>query len=481
MTVITGKIEDSGGTGLTGTLRVTLDGPLVDTSDTPDAVQLPQSKDFVIAGGTVNITLTESATKNLTYRFEFFTTQTKNSYYFADGGLYTGPKHFWNNNWYTGPTHTADSKLLYEQVETQTQTLLDFHAIVPNVATCEFASLVPTGITTDILDTSLRRLAELLTDNSDYAEALRGGPRFKGDYAAETYYRYGDCVSYGGSTWIYINFLPAAGQTPSEANSLYWQYGAKKGDAGGTGGQNTAYDPTGWSGAMWAPTANVLRNIIETLAPKNSPAFTGEPTAPTQLLTDETAKLATTLYVANKISDRLTNLTFATQANSDNSTSPATTGFVKNVFHRYSLLVGSFASGTQGGSAASGIQTRALNTIIINSGDIVNLAGNIFTLRPGTYRIRASAPAYAVGVHRTFLWNVTGSTRVLNGDSAASNTVYPTLTRSVVTGTFTITANTGFELRHYCQSAFASTGLGIAAGEAGVNEIYASVELWRLD
>ncbi len=481
MTVIAGKIEDSGGTGLTGTLRVTLDGPLVDTSDTPDAVQLPQSKDFVIAGGTVNITLTESATKNLTYRFEFFTTQTKNSYYFADGGLYTGPKHFWNNNWYTGPTHTADSKLLYEQVETQTQTLLDFHAIVPNVATCEFASLVPTGITTDILDTSLRRLAELLTDNSDYAEALRGGPRFKGDYAAETYYRYGDCVSYGGSTWIYINPSPAAGQTPSEANPLYWQYGAKKGDPGGTNGQDTAYDPTGWDGAMWAPTANVLRDVIETLAPKASPALSGNPTVPTQPTTDETTKVASTLYVANKISDRLANITFTTQANTDSTTKPATTAFVKSVFHRYSLLVGTFASGTQGGSAVSGIQVRVINTISVNAGDIVNLANNVFTLRPGTYRIRASAPAFTVGTHRVFLWSVTGSSRILNGDCASSSTVYPSMTRSTVTGIFTIAANTDFELRHYCQSAFATSGLGVATGEASVNETYAVVELWRLD
>ncbi|NJR37748.1 MAG: hypothetical protein HC781_01580 [Leptolyngbyaceae cyanobacterium CSU_1_4] len=278
MTQIVGTIEDSGGVGLTGILRVSLDSLMVDGSSTPDALLTGEPRDFAIANGVVNIDLVESQTKNLTYHIQFLTSTSSTSYYFANGGLYTGPTHYHTDSqWYTGAVHTTNSELLFPQVESRSTVLLDFHAVVPSINSVGFSALVPTGIATDILDTSLRRLAEILVTNVDYVETLRGGPRWKGDYNTATYYQQADTVAYAGSGWFYNNPNPAAGQTPSEANTAYWQLVSRKGDPGGTGGNDVVYNAIGWNGATWAPTANAVRDIIELLARANDAALDWEP------------------------------------------------------------------------------------------------------------------------------------------------------------------------------------------------------------
>lgn len=481
MVLISGKIEDSGGVGLTGILRVTLDAPLIDTTDSPDAVQVPATKDFAITAGAVSVTLTQSETASITYRFQFLTQQTINQYFFSDGDLYTGPKHYHtDSNWYTGSAHNDDSKLLFESSETRSETFLDFHAIVPNQSTCEFASLLPTGITTDILDTSLRRLAEILTGNIDYVEALRGGPRFLGTYSPTTYYKQDDSVSYGGSSWIWIDSDPGVGSAPSLSNPN-WQQIAQKGDSGGTGGQDTAYSSGGWDGATWAPAANAIRDKIETLAPLASPVFTGNPRAPLQLLTDEDDSIATTLYVADKIDDRLASLTVETKASGDSSTAPASTEFVKNVIGRRSQLLDQRTSGTSGGGAVVGTQTRTLNTIAQNAGDVVDLISNTFTLRAGIYWIEAIAHVFAVDRARLFLYNVSSGTRLslpsLSAFASSANQGHAT---GRLRGRLVVTGNTDFQLRQYCETANGN-GLGVAVGEASIAEIYAIVDILRID
>jgi hypothetical protein len=346
MTLITGTIKDSGGAALSGILRVTLDAPLVDGSTSPDSVLVPEMKEFTVTAGAVSIDLAQSQTSELSYRFEFLSQTSTTSYYFADGGLYTGPKHFWtDNNWYTGAIHTATSKLLFAQVETRSKTVLDFHAIVPNIASYEFTNLLPTGITTDVLDTSLRRVAELLVFTQAYAVVLRGGPRWQGDYAATTFYQLDDGVQYAGSSWIYINPNPAAGQTPSLANTTYWMCAAYKGDPGGTGGNDVPYDAVGWNNAIDAPSRNAVRDIVEQLARANDAVLTGNPTAPTQAIGNNSTRLANTAFVINEILSRLTNTnllgipTCPSPLLPDNSGAIANTNFVKSVMHRYIRLI----------------------------------------------------------------------------------------------------------------------------------------------
>ncbi|MBE9178659.1 hypothetical protein IQ268_08815 [Oculatella sp. LEGE 06141] len=453
---IKGTLQDSGGQLLAGQLWVQADSAVVNSSTTPHTTVLPRLYKFAIAAtaSNLNINLHESETARVTYHFQFWATNAA-----TETGLDNDP-------------------------------LIDFHAFVPNLASVDFSELIPTGVSTDSLDTAIARLARLLTTNQQYAAALRGGPRYLGEYNAATHYQLDDCVSYAGSSWIWISATPAAGQTPAIANSNWMQSGAK-GDSGGTGGQDTAFNSAGWDGALWAPSANAVRDFLVTLAPLANAALTGNPTAPTQTVGNNTTRLATTAFTVAEIVSRLNNAALTgnpTTPNQDQNVAIATNGgrvanckFVKDSVHRYSRIVDSKASGTNGGSAFAGIQTRTLNSIVTNSGDVTNLSSNRFTLRAGTYRIFASAPGIAVNAHRIFLWNATSSTRTIDGKPSYSNSTDVVASLSLLQGTFTIAANTDFEIRHYCLNAFAGSGLGGACGEATISEIFTEVELWRID
>lgn len=119
---IVGTIADSGGTALSGRLDVTLVNLMESDLTTPDTIYLPFTKSFIISSGVVNISLRESETSQVAYRFQFF--------------LETAPATY------------------------SLTPILDFYAIVPNGATYEFAKLVPTGITSDTLATGARRVAK---------------------------------------------------------------------------------------------------------------------------------------------------------------------------------------------------------------------------------------------------------------------------------------------------------------------------------
>ena len=359
MTKVVGTLKNSGGEAVTGELEVTLDSALIDASTSPDSVHLPQTKVFTITNGALALNLAQSETSNLTYHFLFNTFDTEIEFYFQNGDLYIGPTHRHTDNlYYTGDTHTPDSQLL-SRVETQNPIpIFDFRAIVPNVAEVEFSALLPTGITTDVLDSSIRRLASLLTSNTDYVEALRGGPKFKGNYSSTTYYQKDDAVAYNGASWIYLADEPAAGITPIDT-STYWQKIAAKGDSGGTGGNDTAYDAASWDGQTDAPSRNALRDIIQQLArvsqladyaPLNSPNFSGTPTAENPLASDRTTRIATTRWVGDSFasfdSPAFTgNPTVQTPDVASNSGRIASTAYVKTNLANYALLESPIFSG----------------------------------------------------------------------------------------------------------------------------------------
>jgi len=61
---------------------------------------------------------------------------------------------------------------------------------------------------------------------------------FRGAYATNTLYYNGDTVTYGGSTWRYINTTPAKNIVPNEGSN--WTKISAKGDTGSTGPQGVA-------------------------------------------------------------------------------------------------------------------------------------------------------------------------------------------------------------------------------------------------
>jgi hypothetical protein len=345
MTLITGTIRNSAGVALSGRLRVTLDAPTVDLASAPDSVYTTQPHDYTITSGVVNISLLETETRSLTYHFEFYGASTRTDYYLQNGGLYGGPRHLWtDSNYYTGAAHTSESQLLSPQTNTIESLVLDFHAEMPNTASWEFAALIPTGISADTIDTSLRRLAEILTTDPLKVQALRGGPRPQGAYNPTVYYNRDDMVSLDGSSYVYIQTIATAGNQPP--NAAYWQVVADRGPTGtGTTGNNTPYNATTWDGQLDAPSRNAVRDVIETLAkltdiaglaPLTSPVFGGTPSRSTAPAAgDNSTQLTTTSWVRSYAAPLdspalLNNPSAPTQPISDRSTKLATTGHVSN-------------------------------------------------------------------------------------------------------------------------------------------------------
>jgi hypothetical protein len=447
---ITGLLRDSGDNLLSGELWVQLDQAVVDIDTTPDSTILPRLFKFAIASGSVNISLRESETHRVTYRFRFFAS--------------------------SGSPAVLDS-----------DPSIDFHAFVPALASCEFADLLPTSITADLRDTAIARLARLLTTNQQFAAALRGGPRYLGVYSASTYYQLDDCVSYGGSSWIWISATPAAGSTPSTLNSNWMQSGAKGEPGAGVTGQDTAFNSAGWDGATWVPTANAIRDYLVLLATLTSPAFAGAPTCPTPSNASNDTTIINSAWAKILLAASLTDTVLAGSPTIP-TTAPATqadtraisAAWVKSAYHRYSRVVDRKASGTGGGASAAGFNTRVLQTIDVNAGDILSVTSNVVTLRPGTYRFAAQAPCSNGLQHRLDLFNNTAGTVVAVQVNVVAYAGTAAITTATTTGIFTIAANTAFVLRHNIATVLAATGLGLPMSD-GNPEVYAVIEFWRID
>lgn len=224
MPTIQATLRNSGGDLLTAKLRVTLDSPINVTSTSPHTIYVETPKTFTITSGALSISLNESATSNTTYRFELFTEETIYNYFFLDGTPYTGPVHLHSDNkYYTGELHTSDAEELTRNSAIEETIVSDFRAIVPNVNTVNWSELVPSGVTTDVLDTAVRRIAGLLASDSTYRAALRGGPNWQGNWSAGTTYTYNDAIFYtvDSRSYVYTASNPSAGNLPTD--TAYWQ------------------------------------------------------------------------------------------------------------------------------------------------------------------------------------------------------------------------------------------------------------------
>lgn len=147
----------------------------------------------------------------------------------------------------------------------------------------------------------------------------------------------------------------------------------------------------------------------------------------------------------------------------------------------YAVIEDQKTAGSHGGGAsATSWQTRVLNTTVVDADSIIiALASNQFTLDPGTYRIRASAPAKEVNQHMIRLANITAGTYPAYGTSEQAQNTITVINRSWLSYEFTIAAQSIFEIQHYTTSAASTDGLGRAVN-IGVAERYTQVEIWKV-
>lgn len=136
-------------------------------------------------------------------------------------------------------------------------------------------------------------------------------------------------------------------------------------------------------------------------------------------------------------------------------------------------------SGTQGGGTVAATWTpRVLNTVRGNSVPGASLASNTVTLPAGSYLVRGSFPFMTNGSQRTRLVNVTTSATLVDGTS--ENGATSGTTRSVVSGFFTLSAETPVRVDYYTPVAQAVTGLGAISGIAGVPEVYSEISFTKV-
>jgi hypothetical protein len=240
MSQILGTFLDSGGNPITGKLRVTLSGTLVEISATPDSIYLTQPSVFTITDGVVDINLNESETKKITYKFEFF--------------------------------KTDDDDNLIDPA------LLEFDALVPNSTPIQFANLVPTGMVNDVLDTGALRIAQLIAADPNLSANI-GGPFPKGNWSSETTYRYRDLVNYLNRTYISRSLTPTTGILPT--NNAYWMNLPLEPTGTLILGDAAPYSPS-WSGSGLATSQNAVYTKFEAVnsdltlkANVSNPTFSG--------------------------------------------------------------------------------------------------------------------------------------------------------------------------------------------------------------
>jgi hypothetical protein len=194
---------------------------------------------------------------------------------------------------------------------------------------------------------------------------------------------------------------------------------------------DAAYGP-GWNGdTLFSPTRNALYGVINTLAPLASPAFTGNPTVPTQLTSDNSTRVATTSYVKSNLtpyaplaSPTFTgNPTVPTPLTADNSVSIATTAYVKSNLASYALTSALSSYAPLASPAFTGTPTTPTFSDGVKTTQSVNALNLQRRSRPIVVASRISALTTVAGVNTDLVFD--------NEISDTSGTYNP------VTGVFT--------------------------------------------
>ena len=155
-------------------------------------------------------------------------------------------------------------------------------------------------------------------------------------------------------------------------------------------------------------------------------------------------------------------------------------GISSGKFSSYAIIADQKSSNTSGGSFSSGgDRTRDLNTEIADADGIVSISSNQFTLQAGTYLIRGSAPAYNVGRHVAWIYDVTNSANV-GYFGTAQHSYSGVVSSSFFYGRHTISGATVYEIRHKCETS-QSIGFGIESGSSYVNltNTYTVVQIFK--
>jgi hypothetical protein len=139
------------------------------------------------------------------------------------------------------------------------------------------------------------------------------------------------------------------------------------------------------------------------------------------------------------------------------------------------------SSGSAGGDATIGLQTRTLNTVVTNTIPGASLAANAITLPAGTYDVIGSVPAYQCSGHQAYLYSTTAAADVAGGTGTGetSDTTSGPQTRSLIMGRITLTSTQTIVVRHAVAANKLVSGLGIP-GAIGKPEIFTDLKFTKV-
>lgn len=510
VTKIIGTIADSTGNPVTGFLTIKLNSPLINETPNPDEVRYTKPSRYKLVNGSFANVQKEDGTAvangiellpswEPTYQFEYHYEKITLELY-LDGELYTGDYHKDGATYYTGAVNFPGRQALTTFNRITLEPLFEaLNTSIPDQATIEWSKLQHVSINSSNINTAAYFIASLIAN--DYANKISLNiARPRGNWNVTTQYQIFDVVfdpSDNGTYW-YINEVASTGNPVTDLT--YWMKIGQASSGSGGGIQpsdvllNTAFDAAWETESSKAPVASRLyTQLMKYATLANTPYFSNNARGLTRNPGDNTDHLATTGFVQREINSIVvppaTVAPDIVHTSRDNKI--ANSAFVKQVLGRLTSLSEERSVGTNGGVGVTGWNTRQLNTYYSNGGDIVipPFGGIAFTLEANAqYWIEAWASVCGVGKHRLFLCQNNSPTFTILLRGRSMHTGMEGYQMSVVpndyahlSGRYNVGANPiSCVLRHWIGKSGDSQDLGKASSIGG-NEIYAQVNIFRLD
>lgn len=137
-------------------------------------------------------------------------------------------------------------------------------------------------------------------------------------------------------------------------------------------------------------------------------------------------------------------------------------------------------SGTAGGTSTSGVwHIRDLNQFETNIPGL-SLSSNQITIPKGSYQFFVSAPTYKSGRCVLGLYDVLSEAYITYGSTTYQAVSDTSAGRAFQSLYFAFDSESIIEVRHYIDSGYALTGLGINNIGTGIASIYTTVDIFRL-
>lgn len=128
-------------------------------------------------------------------------------------------------------------------------------------------------------------------------------------------------------------------------------------------------------------------------------------------------------------------------------------------------------NGTSGGTSVAGVQTRELNTVVINEITGASLSSNRVTLPAGKYIIYIRSPFYNLGAGRLILYDYTNYTIIILGSNHYAQSGHADEGDSIIFTKIMLAEEKIFEVKLWTASA-ADNGLGNPSSSGLGNEVY---------